>query len=99
METKKVTAAHFSGVRLVFCSLLLATTSYLLAQAGRGAISGQVTDSSGAIIPGATVTATETSTGTKLTAVSTAAGIYSFVSLSPSTYEIRVSQAGFETTV
>ena len=71
----------------------------MLAQAGRGAISGTVTDASGAIVPGATVTATDTATGTKLTAVTTAAGIYSFVSLSPGHYEVSVSQKGFETTV
>ena len=99
MGNKKSRAPFFLGVHRVFCSLLLATTSYLFAQAGRGAISGLVTDSSGAIIPGATVTATETATGTKLTATSTAAGIYSFVSLSPGTYEVSVSQTGFDTTV
>ena len=91
--------AWFSGVRLVLCLLILATSPHLFSQAGRGAVSGLVTDASGAIIPGATVTATDTATGTKLTAVSTAAGIYSFVSLSPGKYEVSVSQSGFETTV
>ena len=99
METKKSAAAFFSGVRLVLALVLAAATPSLIAQAGRGAISGLVTDSSGAIIPGATVTASDTATGTKLTATSTAAGIYSFVSLSPGTYEVSVSQAGFQTTV
>jgi hypothetical protein len=45
------------------------------------------------------VTATETATGVKRTAVTTAAGIYSFISLSPGSYEVSVSQNGFETTV
>ncbi len=99
MGNKKSRAPLFSGVHLVLCMLLLATTSSLFGQAGRGAISGLITDSSGAIIPGATVTATVTATGTKLTATSTAAGIYSFVSLSPGTYEVSVSQKGFDTTV
>src|SRR5580704_1297922 len=99
METKKATRPFFSGVRLVFCSLLLTTTAYLFAQAGRGAISGLVSDSSGAIISGAAITATEVGTGTKQTAVTTAAGIYSFVSLSPGAYDVSASQTGFETTV
>ena len=99
MGNKKSRPTLFSGVHLVFCMILLATTSCLFAQAGRGAVSGLVTDSSGAIIAGASVTATETATGTKLTATTTAAGIYSFVSLSPGTYEVSVSQTGFDTTV
>jgi hypothetical protein len=99
MQTKKWTDVLFSGGRLVLCFLLLAMTPYLFGQAGRGAISGQVADSTGAIIPGATVTATEAATGTKLTATTTAAGIYSFISLSPGSYEISASQTGFQTTV
>lgn len=97
MGNKKVRARLFSGIFLYMLSLTL--TSFLFGQAGRGAISGVVTDSSGAIIPGATVTAADTDTGTKLTAVTTAAGIYSFVSLSPGTYQVTASQKGFETTV
>ena len=97
MGNKKKRAWFFSGLFFGLLSLFL--TSFAFGQAGRGAISGIVTDSSGAIIPGATVTATETATGTKLTAVSTAAGIYSFVSLSPGPYEVTASQKGFETTV
>src|SRR5579863_1958705 len=97
MGNKKAHARFFSGIFLFMLSLSL--TSFLFGQAGRGAISGVVTDSSGAIIPGATVTATETATGTKLGAVTTAAGIYSFASLSPGTYEVTASQTGFDTTV
>ena len=97
MGNKKAIAALFSGIILVLA--ILTTTSALLAQAGRGAISGAVTDASGAIIPGATVTATDTATGSRLTATTTAGGIYSFVSLSPGRYEVSASQTGFETTI
>jgi len=83
MGNKKATTALFSRIFLCLCLLSLSTTSFLFAQAGRGAISGLVTDASSAIIPGATVTATETATGTKLSAVTTAAGIYSFISPFP----------------
>jgi hypothetical protein len=58
-----------------------------------------VTDSSGAIIPGASVTATESGTGAKQSAVTTAAGIYSFISLSPGKYDVSASQTGFETVI
>lgn len=69
------------------------------AQAGRGGVSGLVSDSTGAAIPGATVTAQSRSTGVKLTTVSTAAGLYSFVSLSPGTYDVSASAKGFQTTL
>ena len=91
MGNKKSSGAVFSPLFLTVCLLSLSITS-LFAQAGRGAINGTVTDSSGAIIPGATVTATGTATGTKLSSVTTAAGIYSFVSLSPGKYEVSASQ-------
>jgi hypothetical protein len=68
-------------------------------QAGRGAISGLITDPSGAIVPGAKVSATEQATGTKLSTVSTAAGIYTFVSLTPGKYQVTVGAKGFETAV
>jgi hypothetical protein len=97
MGNKKASSTILAAILLSVLSLTL--TSLAFGQAGRGAISGTVSDASGAIIPGATVTATETGTGTKLTAVTTAAGIYSFISLSPGTYEVKVSQKGFETTI
>jgi hypothetical protein len=86
---------YFLGLAI----FVLLITPGLLAQAGRGAISGLVTDSSGAIISGATVTATSSATGTKVSAVTTAAGLYSFISLSPGSYDVGASQTGFETVV
>jgi hypothetical protein len=80
-------------------ALLLLCSAAAYAQAGRGGISGLVTDPSGAIVPGAQVTAQDPATGMKLTSVSTAAGLYSFVSLSPGKYQVAVSAKGFETSV
>ena len=97
MGNKKASAKLFPAIFL--CVLSVSLTSVLFGQARRGAISGAVTDASGAIIPGATVTATLPATGSKLTAVTTAGGIYSFVSLAPGSYEVSASQKGFETTV
>src|SRR6266700_607226 len=98
MGNKKTSAALFFRIFPCLCVLSLSISS-LFGQAGRGAINGSVTDSSGAIIPGAMVTATDTATASKLTATTTAAGIYSFISLSPGNYEVSASQNGFETTV
>jgi hypothetical protein len=62
---------------------------------GLGHIVGAVTDSTGAAIPAAHVTATQISTGATSEATSNGGGEYVFSSLSPSTYSIRVTAPGF----
>jgi len=83
----------------VIAGVLFACTIAGFAQAGRGSISGLVTDPSGAILPDVKVIAQDQATGVKLSTVSTAAGIFSFVSLSPGKYSITASAKGFETLV
>src|SRR6478736_8012632 len=83
----------------LFLSLLLSLSAIAFAQAGRGTISGLIIDPSGAIIPGARITALNQATGVKVAAQSSAAGLYSFVSLSPGQYEVSVTASGFATTV
>ena len=83
---------------LVFvCLLLLYSSSVALAQAGRGSISGLVSDPSGAIVKGAQVTALDHATRVALHTVTNNAGLYSFVSLTPGVYTVTASQKGFET--
>lgn len=65
--------------------------------AGKGTIVGTVTDSSGAIVPGAAVTATNVATNSKLERKATAAGTYS-LPLDAGVYNISVSAQGFKTT-
>ena len=60
---------------------MLAIPSTVSAQAVTGTLLGNVTDSSGAAVPGVTVTATETETNVSRTAVSNEAGRYIFSSL------------------
>ena len=67
----------------------------MAAAQGYGTISGTVTDTSGAVVPGAEVTATQTTTGLALKTVTGNAGTYVFPSLAPSVYDISVSHAGF----
>jgi hypothetical protein len=62
---------------------------------GYGSISGAVTDTSGAIIQGAEVTATQENTGMVLRTVTGGAGTYVFPSLAPSVYDLAVSHTGF----
>jgi hypothetical protein len=62
-----------------------------------GAVSGIVTDSSGAVVPGASLKLQKTATAEQRTATSGADGFYQFVSLSPGNYELTTSMTGFKT--
>ncbi len=68
----------------------------VLAQVDTGAISGVVTDSTGAIVPGATVAITQEETNVRVTLSTNDAGIYSAPSLHPGVYDIEVSKTGFQ---
>jgi hypothetical protein len=81
---------------LCFWLLVLCAGTIALAQAGRGGINGLVTDPSGAIVPGAKVEALSHATGIAQSTVSNAAGLYSFVSLTPGSYKVAASRKGFE---
>lgn len=61
-----------------------------------GRISGTVKDPTGAVVPGAQVTAVETQTGIKTTTKTDAAGSYSFPSLPVGPYNLEVRAAGFK---
>ena len=67
----------------------------MLAQ-GLAALSGTVTDPSGAVIPSAVVTATQASTGTATSVKTNASGEYLFPSLPPAGYSISVIASGFK---
>jgi hypothetical protein len=78
---------------LLFFCLIIALP--LLAQSSTGSVSGLLTDDSGGALPGVTVTATNTATGTSRTTVSNSAGAYSLPLLPPATYTIEASLDGF----
>jgi len=65
------------------------------AQEFRGTILGRITDVSGAVIPGATVSATNEDTNVRSAAVSQADGAYEIPFLIPSTYRVEVEIQGF----
>lgn len=92
-----------SGKSLRSCVLLsvalLLMPMALLAQTYFGGISGTVTDSSGASIPGAAVTVTNTQTGATFHTTTSGYGYYSVSALIPDTYTVQVSMKGFQSTV
>ena len=82
-----------SGAAVVMAALFLATPA--LAQYGQ--IEGQVTDATGAVLPGATVTAVNEDTGVSRSSVSDAGGDYRLPGLIPGTYTITAELTGFQT--
>jgi len=81
---------------LSVCILLLCAGSVAFAQAGRGTISGLVSDPSGAIVSGAQVVLRNPATGVTQRTLTTSAGLYTFISLNPGVYQVTASQAGFK---
>jgi hypothetical protein len=74
--------------------VLLFLASYLSAQNAPGTLHGRVTDPSGAVIPDASVTATNSS-GQKSTAVTDSRGVYEIKGLAPGSYTVATSAKGF----
>src|ERR1035437_7836676 len=70
-----------------------------MGQATSGSILGTVHDPTGAVVPGATVTISETSKGTKATTRTDAVGGYAFPSLNPGSYSLSVTMTGFKRSV
>lgn len=64
-------------------------------QGATASISGIISDSTGAVLPGVTVTAQNTDTMLKQTAVSSSSGLYSLAPLPPGNYSITATQQGF----
>src|SRR5437899_7066696 len=64
-----------------------------------GEVTGRVTDPSGAVIPGASVTLTNVNTNAVRKVVTTEAGAYTFPSIAPGFYRLRTELAGFKVAV
>ena len=67
-----------------------------LAQVNSGSLSGTVSDTSGAVIPSARVSAIEMQTGTAYNTVANSAGIYTLPALLPGTYNVTVTAPSFK---
>jgi len=84
---------------------ILLVTAWLLAvflpiptlcQSSNASLSGTVTDTSEAILPGATITATNTATGIVSTTLANNSGVYSFPSLLPGSYTVTAELTDFQ---
>src|SRR5512136_2437363 len=83
----------FVGI-VILVSVLMATPAFSQSNA---IISGLVTDASQAVLPGATITATNVETGIAKTAVTNAAGIYNIPGVQVGLYKITAELSGFQT--
>src|SRR4030095_13239624 len=91
----------FSLVRPKSTMVLVLLASFALfsvvnGQTITGSISGAVTDSTGSVIPGATVALSSEKTGQVRTSVTNGEGRFSFAALQPGSYSLKVEQQGFQ---
>jgi Carboxypeptidase regulatory-like domain len=79
-------------------ALLLSSAPRAQAQATSG-ITGTVTDGTGAVVAGASVTATNPATGVATRGVTATSGAYTIIDLIPGPYTVKIEKAGFQTFV
>ncbi|RPI48604.1 MAG: carboxypeptidase regulatory-like domain-containing protein, partial [Acidobacteria bacterium] len=83
--------------RVVLTVLVLGLCASSAFAQATGQINGVVSDNTGGVVPGVTVTAVEGGTGIARETVTGGNGRYQFASMRPTTYEIRAELAGFRT--
>ncbi len=90
---------QYLGLGAVLCALvlLLASANVVCAQEVTATITGTVTDSTGAAVAGATVTAKSVERGTVFKDVTNEVGIYRITQLPVGNYDLRVEKEGFQT--
>jgi Carboxypeptidase regulatory-like domain/TonB-dependent Receptor Plug Domain len=95
---KQLRLSNFACAFLVCLAVLFLSASPALPQSGTtGALTGTVTDPSGGVIVGATVTATSLATGQERSVTTDTSGSYKFSLLQAGAYSIKFSASGFKT--
>src|SRR5438132_1144005 len=79
---------------LVLAVLVISSAAF--AQSERGTISGTVTDSTGAVVPGAKVTVTNPATNVTIAVTTTDTGTFTVPSLLAGEYSVRAEKEGFK---
>jgi hypothetical protein len=89
----------FCSPAFLMCFLLLLSSVSSLAQGGNGSVGGTVQDASKGLIPGVTITLTNTGTGVTTTQISNESGVYNFAAVPAGSYSITATLPGFKTSV
>src|SRR5688500_13423844 len=91
-----MTSTHGFVARVAGLVLLAAIAAPAAGQDFRGAITGRVSDTSNAVLPGATVTATNTATNQATSSVTNSDGLYNLLFLTPGVYHVVAELTGFK---
>src|SRR5580698_4478024 len=84
---------------VLFAIFLVAPFGAKAQLGGTGTIEGTITDSTGAMVGGAKVTARSVATGTQIVRFTTSSGLYTLAPLDAGDYVVTVTASGFETLV
>src|ERR1035437_6842576 len=100
MDIRRQRSVSWAGVATILLGLAIclgwATLQAVAQTGGDGAIAGTVTDSMGAVIPGASITAINNGTNVATTRPTTSAGYYTLSPLIPGTYTVTATASGFQ---
>src|SRR6266849_6624518 len=84
------------ALQILMCVCLIAATAFAQGEIGGASLNGTVTDSSGAAVPSAKVTATNPATGLTRTTATDQSGLYNFQQLPVGTYDLTIEAKGFK---
>src|SRR5216684_4236045 len=84
------------ALQILMCICLLAVAAFAQGEIGGASLNGTVTDSSGAAVPAAKVTATNPATGLTRTTTTDQTGLYTFQQLPVGTYDLTIEAKGFK---
>ncbi len=93
---RRFVSAGFAHLAVILLLLAFVFPAPVAAQETRGRITGRITDTSKAIVPGATVTVTDVARGTTATSVTNEQGRFLINYLLPGTYSLNVELTGFK---
>ncbi|MFN9741996.1 MAG: carboxypeptidase-like regulatory domain-containing protein, partial [Acidobacteriota bacterium] len=87
---------RYVGNKLALALSIMLLCGTVYAQRGRGTVLGAVTDASGAVVPGATVTVTNTGTNVATAVITNEDGNYTAPNLQVGSYTVAVTKDGFK---
>jgi hypothetical protein len=93
--TRSILSPEQTALKVALFALILIPAHLAQAQF-RASLSGTVTDPSGAIIPGATITLTDKDTNQSRTGTSDGSGLFTFNALAPDHYKLSAEASGFK---
>jgi Carboxypeptidase regulatory-like domain len=96
LDASRIIRKNFTFVAILAVALVLILAGDGRAQVASSTIRGTVTDQSGAVVPGAMVTATNANTGVSRQTTTLANGSYQLPALLPGVYNVTVHKAGFQ---